>query len=85
MSGPARAADDCDRCQDTHVLAGSEGTVMFARKSPGARPGRLAGADLQTRDRGNAIIGHRLPNGRLYIHAPSEACTFCDRARQVTS
>jgi len=69
----------------TPVLAGSEGTVMSARKSSADGLGTPVGGDLGARDRANAIIGHRLPNGRLYIHAPTERCTLCERARQVTA
>jgi hypothetical protein len=69
----------------TPVLAGLEGTVMSARNSSADGLGTPARGDLRARDRANAIIGHRLPNGRLYIHAPTESCTLCDRALHVTS
>jgi len=59
---------------------------MFDRKSRGDRRGALGGESPSTCDRGNAIIGHRLPAGRLHIHAPIEPCELCDRiGRQVES
>jgi len=59
---------------------------MFARKIRGIRPRALAAGESESRagDRGNAIIGHRLPTGKLYIHPPVEPCVLCDRVlRQV--
>ncbi len=59
---------------------------MFDRKSRGGQRGALGGKSPGTCDRGNAIIGHRLPAGRLYIHAPAEPCELCARTgRQVKS
>ena len=58
---------------------------MTARKSPGDRLRVLAGGELRTSQRGDAIIGHRLPNGQLHVHSPGEPCTLCDRAKSLPS
>jgi hypothetical protein len=59
---------------------------MFARKTPPGRAGASAAADSLAFDRGNAIIGHRLPTGKLYIHPPVQACELCERGvRQISS
>jgi hypothetical protein len=59
---------------------------MFARKTPGGRAGASAAADSFAFDRGNAIIGHRLPTGKLYIHPPLQPCELCDQGvRQASS
>ena len=52
---------------------------MFARKPASGRAGAPAAADSLALDRGNAIIGHRLPTGKLYIHPPLQPCELCDR------
>ena len=37
-----------------------------------------AGRARQARQTADTIVGHRLANGRMWTHAPSQPCRLCD-------
>jgi hypothetical protein len=48
-------------------------------------PGNATPGDTRRVDstRSNAIVGHRLPGGRMSVHAPGQPCALCDGTGHV--
>ena len=64
---------------DIRTCAGSASQqgvrIMFAQPAPDARPSRPRARALRNDE---PVVGHRLANGYMAVHAIGQRCRYCD-------